>query len=93
MKRVMTDNNHVALTRAQLAQLEALKGRSPDTDDIPEAPADNWRHAPLSYKPRKEPISIRVDADVLDWLRHKNERYQTEINPILREQMEREIPG
>jgi len=28
-----------------------------------------------------------VDADVLDWLRGKHERYQTEINRILREKM------
>jgi uncharacterized protein (DUF4415 family) len=89
----MTNRTPVALTEAQLAQLAALRGRSPDVNDIPEAPAANWQHARQFYKPRKEPISIRVDADILDWLKRKSDRYQTEINRILRDQMEREAPG
>jgi uncharacterized protein (DUF4415 family) len=94
MKRVlMTDDRPAALTDAQLAQLEALKDRAPDVEDIPEAPADHWEFARRFYKPRKEPISIRLDADILDWLKRKNDRYQTEINRILREQMEREVSG
>jgi uncharacterized protein (DUF4415 family) len=34
------------------------------------------------------PRSLRLDADVLDWLRNKHARYQPEINRILREKME-----
>ena len=73
------------------AQLDALSGR-PDTASMPEAPAANWATARRFYRVRKEPISIRVDADVLDWLRSRHERYQVEINRILRERMEAE-PG
>ena len=38
------------------------------------------------YKPRKTPVTIRLDADVLDWFkRHAAHRgYQTEINRVLR---------
>lgn len=75
------------LTEEQRAQLRALTGR-PDTDAIPEAPAENWQSARRFYKPRKEAISIRIDADVLDWLKGRSERYQTEINKLLREKME-----
>ncbi len=75
------------LTEEQRAQLCALDGH-PDTDDIPEAPAENWHFARRFYKPRKEAISIRIDADVLDWLKRRSERYQTEINKLLREKME-----
>ena len=78
-----------ALTEAQLAQLRALDGR-PDTADIPEAPAENWKHARRFYRARKEAISLRVDADVLDWLRRSSDHYQSEINRILREKMETE---
>ena len=81
-----------ALTEAQIAQLRALGGH-PDTSDIPEAPAGNWRDARRFFKPRKEAISLRVDADVLDWLRRRSDRYQTEINRILREKMESEPSG
>jgi len=80
------------LTAAQLAQLKALEGRKPDTADIPEAPADNWKTARRGpfFRPRKEAISLRVDMDVLDWLRRRGPGYQTEINRILRDRMEAE---
>jgi uncharacterized protein (DUF4415 family) len=80
------------LTEDQLAQLDALEGREPDTQDIPEAPAQNWQHAQRGafWKARKEAISLRVDMDVLDWLRRKGPGYQTTINRILRERMQAE---
>jgi uncharacterized protein (DUF4415 family) len=74
------------------AQLDALDG-NPNTVDAPEAPAENWAHARRFYRVRKESISIRVDADVLDWLRTRHERYQVEINRILRARMEAEVGG
>jgi uncharacterized protein (DUF4415 family) len=80
-------SNRLALTPEQEAQLRALDG-APDTTDINEAPAENWQDAYRFHRVRKEPISIRVDADVLDWLRRKHDRYQVEINRILREKME-----
>jgi uncharacterized protein (DUF4415 family) len=43
-----------------------------------------------SFTPRKEAISLRVDMDVLDWLRRKGPGYQSIINRILRERMEAE---
>ena len=89
MKRVITSAERPVLTEAQIAQLRALDGR-PDTIETPEAPTANWSNARRFYRVRKEPISIRVDADVLDWLRSRNDRYQTEINRILRKEMEAE---
>ena len=41
-------------------------------------------------RPRKEAISIRLDADVLDWLRRGSDRYQSRINEILRSHMDAE---
>ncbi len=81
------------LTDAQIAQLDGLEGRTPDTVDIPEAPAENWRNARRFFRPIKAPISIRVDADVLDWLKRRSDRYQVEINRILRRAMDAETPG
>jgi uncharacterized protein (DUF4415 family) len=78
------------LTAEQFADLQAVQGGPPNTEDIPEAPAGNWSHARRFFKPRKEAVSLRLDADVLDWLRRRHERYQPEINRILREKMEAE---
>ena len=81
--------NDRKLTDDQMAQLRALEGREPDTDDIPEASAENWAAAKRGafFKPRKEAISLRLDMDVLDWLRRKGPGYQSIINRILRERM------
>lgn len=82
------------LTAAQAEQLDALTGK-PDLLDIPEAPLENWLTAERGkfFKSRKEAISLRLDMDVLDWLRHRGTHYQTDINNILREKMERERAG
>ena len=54
--------------------------------------AEAWATAERGkyYKPRKEPISLRIDMDILDWLRRSGPRYQTRINQILREKMDAE---
>ena len=88
-----TSTDPLALCQAQLDQLAALEGRQADTTDIPEAPERNWRDARRFFRPRKEPISLRIDADLLDWLRRRSGQYQTEINRILREKMDAEQPG
>ncbi len=74
--------------RAQLAALRALPDDQIDTVDIPEAPEENWRYARRGalYRPLKQSVTIRLDADVLQWFRdHADGRgYQTEINAVLR---------
>lgn len=39
------------------------------------------------YRPVKQLVSIRLDADVLDWFRSQGKRYQTHINEVLRREM------
>ena len=92
-KAVTTAGNLGPLTETQLAQLRALEGHKPDTADLPEISEENWRRTRRFFKPRKEPIGIRLDADILDWLRRGNEHCQVEINRILRKEMETETPG
>jgi uncharacterized protein (DUF4415 family) len=84
MKKASTTESS-QLSEAQRADLAAVVSIEPDTTDIAEAPAANWAYARRFFKPRKAAISLRLDADVLDWLRNKHERYQPEINRILRQ--------
>jgi uncharacterized protein (DUF4415 family) len=79
------------LSAAQLAELGALVALPDDeidTTDIPEAPAENWIHARRGefYRPLKQPVTIRLDVDVLTWFKEHaaNGGYQTEINRVLR---------
>lgn len=90
MRKTLHDPERPALTAAQAARLRALEARPIDTAAIPEAPAAHWAAAQRGrfFRPRKEAISLRLDADVLDWLRRRGPGYQTEINRILRERME-----
>ena len=41
------------------------------------------------YRPIKKPLTIRLDADVLDWLKSKGKGYQTRLNSLLRTAMEK----
>lgn len=81
------------LTPEQLADLRIAEASEPNTDDIPESPEAHWRYARRFYRPRKEAISLRLDADLLAWLRDRHERYQTEVNRILRREMEADLAG
>ena len=38
----------------------------------------------LKAIPRKESISLRIDADVLEWFKAQGSGYQTRINAVLR---------
>lgn len=73
--------------RLRLEKLAALPDAAIDTSDIPEV-AD-WSEAVRGglYKPRKEAITIRLDADVLAWFKAQaagGRGYQSEINRVLR---------
>ncbi len=72
----------------QLAKLAALPDDQIDTADIPEAPVENWIYAHRGefYRPLKQPVTIRLDADVLTWFKEHaaDGGYQTEINRVLR---------
>ena len=72
----------------RLAKLATIS-KEPDTSDLPEAPAGAWAPAEVGrfYHPRKEAVTIRLDADVLEWFRQSagGRGYQTAINAALRD--------
>jgi uncharacterized protein (DUF4415 family) len=79
------------VTRRQAKELQALKrlkDEEIDLTDIP--PLSNWSQAALGkfYRPVKESLTIRVDADILAWLRGQGKGYQTRINALLREALD-----
>ena len=79
----------------QLAQLKALAGRPIDTSDMPELPAEAWKNAVRGkfYRPLKQAVSLRLDADVIVWLKKDGQGYQTRVNQMLRERMLQELGG
>ncbi len=63
-----------------------------DYSDIPPLDERFWKNAIRNpyYKPVKKQLTVRLDADLIAWLRNAGKGYQTRINSILREQMLRE---
>ena len=89
-------SNLPPLTTAQQAELKALSEMQDseiDTSDI--APLDDsfWKNAVQNpfYKPTKTSTTVRVDSDVLAWLKGQGKGYQTKMNAILREAMIRSL--
>jgi uncharacterized protein (DUF4415 family) len=80
------------LTKKQKAQLAALRARSDnkiDYSDIPRLSEGFFKNAVRGrfYKPTKTSTTLRIDADVLAWLRTQGKGYQSRINAILRREM------
>jgi uncharacterized protein (DUF4415 family) len=75
-----------AAQQARLARLAAMKDEDIDFSDIPEVTDFTGFKRGMFYRPVKQQITLRVDADVLTWFRsHKKKGYQTEINQALRQ--------
>jgi uncharacterized protein (DUF4415 family) len=76
-----------AKQREEIETLAKLPDRQIDTSDIPEVTFTDQAVVGKFYRPIKKPIAIRLDADVLAWLRHFGPGYQSRINDILRREM------
>jgi uncharacterized protein (DUF4415 family) len=75
--------------RKELRKLAARPDREIDLTDIPEIeeiPSD----AVIGrfYRPKKTIVTIRLDADVVAWIKASGEGYQTRINAYLRQMMQ-----
>jgi len=77
----------------ELEALVRLRDQDIDTSDIPEI--TDWSKAVVGkfYRPIKSPVTIRLDADVLAWLKRSGPGYQTRINALLRQAMHRPRPA
>jgi len=77
-----------AKLRVEAEALAAMPESKIDTADMPEI-AD-WSGAVRGglYRPVKRPLSLRVDADVIDWFQRQGEGYQTRMNAVLRNYVE-----
>lgn len=84
------------LTRKQKAQIGALArmpDRQLDYSDIARLPASLLEGAVRGglYRPMKRQLSVRIDADVLAWLKSHGKGYHSRLNEILRSAMFKEL--
>lgn len=73
--------------RREIAAIAAMKDEDIDLSDMPEVL--DWSKAEIGkfYRPPKKSVTMRLDADVLEWLKGFGKGYQTRVNLLLRHAM------
>ncbi|WGF87290.1 BrnA antitoxin family protein [Marinivivus vitaminiproducens] len=71
-----------------MSRLDAIQDRDIDYSDIPALDDTFYTKALTDWPPPKKQLTIRLDEDVLDWLKAPGKGYQSRINRILRAAMD-----
>lgn len=82
------------VTKRQSEEIRALarmREEEIDTTDIPEMVSSSRAIVGKFYRPIKQSITVRLDADVIAWLKSGGRGYQTRANKMLRSLMEKQI--
>ena len=69
----------------QLEALDVMKDEDINFSDIPEIRDFTGFERGKFYRPIKKPVTLRLDADVLEWFKHHHPKYQSAINAALRQ--------
>ena len=91
VKLTLDLNNPPPLTDAQKARLKAVAAMPDeqiDTSDAPCRPDAIWMKAADQLPLTKQQITLRIDAEVLEFFKHSGRRYQSRINAVLRAYVE-----
>ena len=79
---------HAAARQRDIAAIAAKTDATIDFSEMPEVV--DWTGAEVGrfYRPAKRPVTIRLDEDIIDWLKGYGRGYQTRANLLLRHAME-----
>jgi uncharacterized protein (DUF4415 family) len=78
------------LTKEQKRDIRAIAAKRDQNIDFSDAPAVvDWSEAEIGkfYRPTKKPVTMRLDSDVIAWLKADGPGYQTKANWLLRQAM------
>jgi uncharacterized protein (DUF4415 family) len=78
------------LTKEQKRDIAAIAARREQDIDLSDMPeVVDWSGAEMGkfYRPQKSSVTMRLDADVLEWLKGYGTGYQTRANLLLRHAM------
>jgi len=77
------------LTKEQKRDAAIAAKKDADIDFSGIRPVVDWDVAEVGkfFRPAKKPVTIRLDADVIEWLRADGPGYQTKANLLLRHAM------
>lgn len=74
--------------KSDLAKIDRMKDADINYSDIPPLSKSFFTTATEAWPPTKQQVTVRLDADVLTWLKAHGRGYQTRLNRILRAAME-----
>ncbi|MBF0105214.1 MAG: BrnA antitoxin family protein [Deltaproteobacteria bacterium] len=80
----MSAKNTQKKSRTDWKKMRTLDDKAIDFSDVPALDKNFFRNAELRLPQNKSTITIRLDHDVLAWLKSKGKGYQTRVNAILR---------
>ena len=88
-KRITTGRSLSTKQLKDIAAIAAVKDEDIDYSDLPRLPESFWKNAVRNpfYRPVKRQVTVRLDADVIAWLRLQGKGYQTRLNNLLRAAM------
>ena len=84
-----TLNTLPEISEEDMAKMRSIRDEEIDCSDIPPLSDEFWANAKVRelYRPQKRQVTVRIDADVLEWLKSSGKGYQTRLNEILRHEM------
>jgi len=91
MKRTLDLKKPPVLSAEQKARLDAVASMPDeqiDYSDAPVLPDAVWMKAAAELPQAKQQITLRIDAEVLDFFKQTGKRYQSRINAVLRSYVE-----
>ena len=71
------------LTKEQRRDVRIIARKKDGDIDFSDAPRVlDWSKAGIGkfYRPKKKPVTMRLDSDVIDWLKEDGPGYQTKVN-------------
>ena len=86
VRKRLLDKRISGKRKARLEKLARRADSAIDFSEIPELTEKFWRNAVRNpfYRPVKKQLTLRLDADVIAWLRRQGKGYQTRANALLR---------
>jgi len=96
VRKTLAECRKTAQSREELAALAARPDSEIDYSDIPQLTEKFWQNAVPNpfYKPVKKQVTLRIDADILAWIKQEGpEGYQSRLNALLRRVMLEDLQG
>ncbi len=95
MKRKTTQTTSGSRTKGKtdFNRLRRMRDADIDYSAIPKLGKSFWKGAKLTMPGPKDRLTIRIDHDVVEWLKKQGSGYQTRINAILRSYMKAQSDG